>query len=265
MLLALVLTLGCLPGVSAAEANDLFAVQTESKLYGLDPQTVQTYAEDDEVTAIVLLDGEPTAAAAEPTRAATRLARQHESLRKTLRQSRVAYTEQFDYTTLLNGVAVRAAYGDLQKIARLPGVASVHVANTYDPPEATVQMASSNKMTGAARFQEAGYTGSGTVIAVLDTGITPQHEALAVYDGNSLILPSPKKTPRLPSGSLATARICPTRCPSPMTTRTWTTTPPTTIPPATARTSPPSRRAMRRPRTARSCSAARRRMRRSLP
>lgn len=183
VLLALVMVLSCLPGVSATEPNAPFGAQPETELYGLTPQAVQTYAQDDQVTAIVLLEGEPAAAAAEPTRAASRLARQHNGLRTALRQNRVAYTEQFDYTTLLNGMAITAAYGDLAKIAALPGVASVHVANSYDPPEATVQMASSNEMTGAARFQEAGYIGSGTVIAVLDTGITPQHEAFAVYDG----------------------------------------------------------------------------------
>lgn len=183
VLLALVLTFSCLPMAHAEEPLAPFTAQAESELYGLDPQTVSAYADDAQVTAIVLLEGEPTASAAEPTRAAARLARQHTNLRSALRQNRVAYTEQFDYTVLLNGMAVTAAYGDLEKIARLPGVASVHVANTYNPPEASVQMDSSNEMTGAARFQKAGYTGAGTVIAVLDTGITPQHEAFAVYEG----------------------------------------------------------------------------------
>ena len=183
MLLTLALMLGCLHGVSAAAPGDLLTTHNETKLYGLNPQVVQTCDKDEQITAIILLEGEPVARAAEPARAVTRLVRQHANLRTALRQSRVDYTEQFDYTTLLNGVAVTAAYGDLEKIAMLPGVASVHVANTYDPPEASVQMASSNGMTGAARFIEAGYTGSGTVIAVLDTGITPQHEAFAAYDG----------------------------------------------------------------------------------
>ena len=141
-------------------------------------------SEDELVSAIVLLEGKAVAESEEPTRSArTRLTVQHNKLRNSLQQSGISYTEQYDYMTLLNGMAVSVRYGDLEKLAAVEGVSSVHIANHYDPPEAVVKMESSNEMTGVAALQKSGFTGSGTVIAVLDTGITPRHEAFGVYEG----------------------------------------------------------------------------------
>ena len=142
------------------------------------------YADDEIVTAIVLLQGAPIIdqPAEQRGAAALRLAAQHNTLRRDMDAASVSYAETFEYTTLLNGMAIRVAYGDLETVAALRGVDSIHIANHYAPPE-VVEMESSNEMTGAAAFQAGGWKGSGTVIAVLDTGITPEHEAFGVYAG----------------------------------------------------------------------------------
>ena len=213
LLLAVVMTLSCLSGVALAEETSSAKLPEPEKTLVRRPDAEPTQesdptpeltpglrggnllviprflngkqpADDELVTAIVLLEGEALANTTEPTRAAqTRLTVQHNNFRGSLQKTGVSYTERFDYTTLLNGMALSVRYGDLEKLSKLEGVESVHVANHYDLPEVEIKMDSSNEMTGAAVMQKNGYLGSGTVIAVLDTGITPQHEAFGVYEG----------------------------------------------------------------------------------
>ena len=210
VLLSVLLVLSCLTGPvlssgrrkgASSEAEDLRAAKErpqaeealpearEGRGKGFQSQSFRAnntyrYADDEIVTAIVLLEGEAEAEVSEQQRAASlsRMAAQRTALRNALRAAGISCTETFEYHTLLNGVALQTAYGNLEKIAAISGVERVHIANRYAPPE-VVKMESSNEMTGLAGFQRSGYNGSGTVIAVLDTGITPSHEAFGVYDG----------------------------------------------------------------------------------
>lgn len=167
LLLAAVLCLGCFTGSASALPTGERALA----------------AADDPVRVIVRLEGEPTAASAEVrSLAEARLTAQHTALRRTLAASGLRWEENYEYRTLLNGFALTVPRSQVDQLAALPGVRSVHIANRYAPPEA-VRMDSANEMTGADWMHESDYTGSGTVIAVLDTGITPDHEAFAVYDG----------------------------------------------------------------------------------
>ncbi len=81
----------------------------------------------------------------------------------------------FCYSALFNGVAVDTDYGTLKEIEKHDGVATVYLANRYAAPKATAGNAAAYKSAAAFAGSNAG--GSGTVIAVLDTGITVGHEA----------------------------------------------------------------------------------------
>ena len=183
LLLSVVLIVGCLTG----PASSVDVASTGALKDSRDMGTIRgasVYADDDVVTAIILMDGQSVAQGPKASSGETagRIAQQHSSLRSSMKAAGVSYTMQFDYDTLLNGMAVSVTVGDLKKIAALNGVESVHIANTYDPPE-VIQMETSNDMTGATFMHDSNYIGSGQVIAVLDTGITPQHEAFQAYDG----------------------------------------------------------------------------------
>lgn len=146
------------------------------------------YAADDVVTAIVVMEGDAAIDVADngTTKAVAqeaKLAKQHNTLKDAMKTAGVNFTVQFEYSALLNGMAISVAYGDLNKIAAMDGVSSVHIANTYDAPvvEAVEKNAFANQMTGAALLQDYGFNGEGTVIAVLDTGTTTTHEAFQDY------------------------------------------------------------------------------------
>ena len=193
VLLAVLMCLSCLAGLSFADKakDEVPARETELpegrgfKSMKFRESNVYQYADDEIVDAIVLLKGAAPAELPEAQRAAaaTRVAAQHNTLRNALRNAKISYAEEFEYDSLLNGLCISVAYGDLDKIAALSSVKAVYIANHYAAPVVTpnTRMASSNEMTGAAAFQTAGYKGEGMVVAVLDTGITPDHEAFQVY------------------------------------------------------------------------------------
>ncbi len=169
--LALILCLFCWSGAASASRS---------------PETGETRnsaGADEPVLVILQMEGEPTAACAE-TRglAEARLTGQHTALRQSLKASGLRWEEVYEYKTLLNGFALTVSGKDLDKLAALPGVKSLHVANSYAEPADNLTD-SSNEMTGAAWMHEGDYLGSGTVIAMLDSGCTLDHEAFGVCDG----------------------------------------------------------------------------------
>lgn len=191
VLLVLAMVLTCLPLTifaagktvpSSAESATAQKAKLGFKSASFRANNSYQYADDELVRAIVVMEGK-SAGEATDSRAIvrTRLAAQHNALRKSM--SGLKYTELFEYDSLLNGLAVETAYGNLDAISEMEGVKAVYIANHYDLPVYDVKMASSNEMTGLALAHEFGFMGSGTVIAILDTGMTADHEAFAVYDG----------------------------------------------------------------------------------
>lgn len=90
------------------------------------------------------------------------------------------------YTTVMNGFSVRAKYGDLELIRSLPGVQNAFVAAESRLVEPTMESAA--EMSNAIAAWNAQYKGTGTTIAIIDTGLDVDHEAFvtdptgAVYD-----------------------------------------------------------------------------------
>nr|WP_290443414.1 S8 family serine peptidase [Sporolactobacillus kofuensis] len=99
---------------------------------------------------------------------------------------KVSFKNSYNYTTALNGFSVQVPYKEINKIKKLNGVKSVHEAVTYSlPDEKTINnnkvslqsLNTSSDLIGADLANQSGFTGKGTVVAVLDSGLDTQHEA----------------------------------------------------------------------------------------
>ena len=154
MLLALVMLLSCVAGVSAAPADASASTARKArtadvskdfdtpvkdvqakgfKSASFQKDNLNTYKDSDVVRAIVVLKTAPTADVAQSSdkRAISyrgRLVNQHKTIRS--KMSGIDYTLQYDFTDLVNGFSCDVAYGDLDKIAAIDGVDAVYIANT---------------------------------------------------------------------------------------------------------------------------------------
>lgn len=92
----------------------------------------------------------------------------------------------YSYTTVLNGFSMKIPFGKLDEIRSLNGVKNVWVAEQYSLPEDlsadddTISMNSSTGMVGSTEVNAMGYDGTGTIVAILDTGFMKAHEAFSV-------------------------------------------------------------------------------------
>ena len=92
----------------------------------------------------------------------------------------------YSYTTVLNGFSMKLPYGKLDEVRSLNGVKNVWVAEQYSLPEDlsadddTISMSSSTGMVGSTEANAMGYDGTGTIVAILDTGFMKAHEAFSV-------------------------------------------------------------------------------------
>ncbi|MBR3991905.1 MAG: S8 family serine peptidase, partial [Clostridia bacterium] len=85
-------------------------------------------------------------------------------------------------------ISANVRYGDLDAIRKVPGVASAELETRYelndkrdaDKPE----MASSTVQIGSPVAWESGYTGAGSKVAVIDTGVDKEHIS---FDGAALM------------------------------------------------------------------------------
>lgn len=171
-----------LPGESRLETSE---IQSET----------DTYAPDEMVTVIVELSDAPVLSGfetkdatisaglqvsqylASPTAAA-----QQEKILDT--QTAVLQSLKLEdhvvaqWTNVVNGFAVEIPYGQLETLRSTAGVKCAYVEKVYDRPVETLSDSTisgtygySYNMTGLAEAWDAGYTGQGMLIAVLDTGL----------------------------------------------------------------------------------------------
>lgn len=162
-----------------AKAKDLMSEYLQEK------DTYQ-YKNDEIVRAIVILEGAPvmetpySVASVEAELYAAQLRTEKTAVYQEMRANDVEYTLEHTFDTLLNGFSCDVAYGELDTIAKLPGVASVHISNVYSiPTPQEPNMSVANEMTGNALNNGKG--GEGIVVAVLDSGVHFNHEAFQDY------------------------------------------------------------------------------------
>ncbi|MBE5905894.1 MAG: hypothetical protein E7277_03745, partial [Lachnospiraceae bacterium] len=91
----------------------------------------------------------------------------------------------YEYTVAFSGSAMKVAYKDIKKIKKVPGVHEVYLSQRYAIPKLqevkdTPNMLTSRDMMHVTELQEeTGFTGRGSLVAVLDTGVAYEHDAFA--------------------------------------------------------------------------------------
>ncbi|MCC8028828.1 MAG: S8 family serine peptidase [Lachnospiraceae bacterium] len=93
-------------------------------------------------------------------------------------------------TLAANLVSANVEYGQIDVIADVDGVEEIYIENCYEPTvvgdeeeTSDPQMATSSSQIGSSTAWEEGYTGAGSRIAVIDTGIDTDHQS---FDGGAL-------------------------------------------------------------------------------
>lgn len=83
---------------------------------------------------------------------------------------------QYTYTEIFNGFAIKAKYKDMETIRNTDGVKNVYVSSKR---KADFRMSSATSVTHSLPSETLGYTGSGQVIAIIDTEFDVKHDAFS--------------------------------------------------------------------------------------
>lgn len=114
---------------------------------------------------------------------------------KEIKEKGVDYKVLFEYDTLLNGFSLETSYADAKKIQAMDFVNSVEVSVDYEVPETTTKndeddtalkntVIDSNRIIGVQGLWDKGYKGQGRVVAVIDSGLDPNHDILHLTDAS---------------------------------------------------------------------------------
>ena len=114
---------------------------------------------------------------------------------KEIKDKGVDYKVLFEYDTLLNGFSLETSYADAKKIQDMDFVNSVEVSVDYEVPETTTKnedsdavlkntVIDSNRIIGVQGLWDKGYKGQGRVVAVIDSGLDPNHDILHLTDAS---------------------------------------------------------------------------------
>ena len=113
----------------------------------------------------------------------------------------VSYQVVEVYDTVLNGMAIKTTLEDAKKIAELNEVKSMELSRTIAAPKLESNNyktldETSNEMVEANKIWS-NYSGKGQLIAILDSGVDPEHEIFKKVDEDSLRIKSEGETDKL--------------------------------------------------------------------
>lgn len=151
------------------------------------------FEEDDEVRIIVELKSDPAIVYATSRNVSfesiskstiadleRKILDEQENVKKDILANNINMEFFHSLTTAFNGFSGKVKYADIEIIERLPQVKKVYIANEYERPDIKPDMNTSNDMIGAL---ETPYKGENTVIAIIDTGIDPDHRDMKLSEG----------------------------------------------------------------------------------
>ncbi len=202
LLLAIAMLL-CIPAPAQAQAGGIRLKQVDNSRISASPllqpaeeiSQEPDYDKDELVRVSIALDEAATLDAGFSTQSVA-VNRQAMAYREALQQRQEAVTASMEQaigspvdvvwnlTLAANIISANVPYGQLETIRQIPGVAAVELETRFDPcvvsqEEADPNMATSSSQIGSAVAYAAGYTGAGTRIAVIDTGLDLDHQSFS--------------------------------------------------------------------------------------
>lgn len=196
--LSIVMVLGiAVTGVSAADGgstglsyekldSDEISAQLVDTSTTVDDTAPSVYADDETVRVTIVMEGQPVAvfaAEADWADASAQLLQMQEEVAEEI-STQVLGGEELDtvwnLTLAMNAISANVEYGLIEEIEQVDGVAAVILETKYMPlGDAETTNIVSQTMTGASTAQASGYTGAGTRIAIVDTGVDTDHQSFS--------------------------------------------------------------------------------------
>ena len=167
------------------------------------------YRDDDEVVAIIKLGGDSLietfnkgntarhsvadyAVSAVGKRQARNILGVQNALIRELSADGLIESVNYNYTTVVNAVAVTTTYGNFKKLEKYPSLESVSLADTYNRPQvgegsdaSAIVNAVDVYETGIFNSSSVDYKGKGTAVAVLDSGFDCSHSVFSNQPADS--------------------------------------------------------------------------------
>ena len=192
LVLVLCLLLSCIPVAAAvSETHDIQLQEVPAAAEALQAETAElpeldTPAPDENLRVIIMFQEEPVIEKGYSTSGLSRNASAmayRATLEKKQAQAMAAVNRalgqqlqvQYQFTLGVNGVATTVRYDQIAKIEALEYVREVYVENRYELDEESPDTATSGTMVGSYSAWADGYTGAGSRIAVIDTGLDLDH------------------------------------------------------------------------------------------
>lgn len=114
--------------------------------------------------------------------------RQQSQVKNEIEAADISIQYHNSYDTIINGFSATVTAEDAIKLSKLPGILAVRKSRLYRRPKPVPAMSTSRSMIGADILQGEGYSGKGTVVAVIDTGFNADHEDLTLEDSSQMKL-----------------------------------------------------------------------------
>lgn len=202
LILTLCMVLAFLPGTVAQASetpvrysrisSDAIEPNASEQVTEEEAEEVPLYDENEQVRVFIVLDGKSTlekgysttdiASNKSAMNYAENLAETQTAVAQRISKevlSGKALEVRWNLTLVANAMSANVRYGDIQAIEQVKGVKAVHIAPVYEV-EKTLDAANPNtisagNMIGSYNAWLEGYTGAGSRIAIIDTGIDPDH------------------------------------------------------------------------------------------
>ena len=117
------------------------------------------------------------------------------NLIKELEELNLINDVEYQYSTIMNAIAVKTTYGNFKKIGKLDNVEDTILSDTFNRPQESESTSDVSKIINDVDVYETGifnsssvtFTGEGTAVAVLDSGFDCSHSVFAKQPDNLMI------------------------------------------------------------------------------
>ena len=202
LILMLCMVLAFLPGTIAQASEtpaeysrisaDFVRPSTSEQVPEAEAEDTPLYNENDQIRVFIVLDGKSTlekgysttdiASNQSAMHYAEGLAEAQDAVAQRISKEALNGKDleiRWNLTLVANAMSANVRYGDIPAIEQVKGVKAVHIAPVYEV-EKTLEAADPNTataggMVGSYDAWLEGYTGAGSRIAIVDTGIDPDH------------------------------------------------------------------------------------------